>query len=60
VNPSMGAAVAALEKANLVHQVKTYEGVNHAFFNDTGQRYDKNAAEQAYAAVLDWFGKYLA
>jgi carboxymethylenebutenolidase len=60
VNPSMGAAVAALEKAKLVHEVKTYEGVNHAFFNDTGQRYDKNAADQAYAAVLDWFGRHLA
>jgi carboxymethylenebutenolidase len=60
VNGSRDAATAALEKAGLVHEVKTFEGVDHAFFNDTGARYNKEAAAQAYAAVLDWFGKYLA
>ncbi|MGH9282957.1 MAG: dienelactone hydrolase family protein, partial [Acidimicrobiales bacterium] len=60
VNGSRGDATAALEKANLVHEVRTFEGVDHAFFNDTGQRYNKDAADQAYAAVLDWFGKHLA
>ncbi len=60
VNASRDAATAALEKAGLVHEVKTFEGVDHAFFNDTGQRYNKDAADQAYAAVIDWFGKHLA
>ncbi len=60
VNGSRDAATAALEKAGLVHEVKTFEGVDHAFFNDTGPRYNKDAATQAYAALLDWFAKYLA
>ena len=60
VNGSRDAATAALKAAGLVHEVKTYDGVNHAFFNDTGERYDKAAADQAYTAVLDWFGRYLA
>jgi carboxymethylenebutenolidase len=60
VNGTRDAAAAALEKAGLVHEMKTYEGADHAFFNDTGPRYNKDAATQAYAAVLDWFAKYLA
>ena len=30
-----------------------------AFFNDTGPRYHQDAATQAYAKVLDWFGRHL-
>jgi carboxymethylenebutenolidase len=37
-----------------------FDGVDHAFFNDTGSRYDANAASQAYQAMLDWFGRHLA
>ena len=36
---------------------KTFEGVDHAFFNDTGPRYDEAAATEAYALLLDWFGQ---
>jgi carboxymethylenebutenolidase len=59
VNGSRDAAVAALQAAGLVHEVKTYDGVDHAFFNDTGARYNPVAAGQAYDALLDWFGRYL-
>jgi carboxymethylenebutenolidase len=52
--------VAALEKAGLEHKVVTYPGVNHAFFNATGDNYNKTQAEKAYADVLDWFGEHLA
>jgi carboxymethylenebutenolidase len=38
----------------------TYPGADHAFFNDTGPRYNPAAAAQAYQRVLDWFGKHLA
>jgi carboxymethylenebutenolidase len=34
--------------------------VDHAFFNDTGGRYDATAAAQAYQKVIDWFGRYLS
>jgi carboxymethylenebutenolidase len=59
VNASRDAATAALEAAGLTHEIVTYPGVNHAFFNDTGPRYDQGAATQAYAKVLDWFGRHL-
>ena len=60
VNASREAATAALEQAGLTHEIVTYPGVNHAFFNDTGARYDQAAATEAYAKVLDWFGQHLS
>ena len=57
---SREAATAALEQAGLTHEIVTYPGVNHAFFNDTGARYDQAAATEAYAKVLDWFGQHLS
>ena len=60
VNGTRDAAKAALEKAGLVHEIRSFPGVDHAFFNDTGPRYDPAAATQAYQAVLAWFGRHLA
>ncbi len=60
VNASREAAVAALDQAGLTYEVRTFPGVDHAFFNDTGPRYNTQAATDAYRAVLDWFGRYLA
>ena len=40
--------------------MRTFEGVDHAFFNDTGQRYNAEAAAAAYQAMLDWFAEHLA
>jgi carboxymethylenebutenolidase len=60
VNGSRDAIEAALTKAKLTHELKTYPGVDHAFFNDTGPRYDAAAADQAWKDVLAWFGTYLA
>jgi len=60
VNGSMGDAEQALTAAGLTHELRVFEGVDHAFFNDTGQRYDADAAAEAYQAMLDWFGQHLA
>jgi carboxymethylenebutenolidase len=60
VNASRETAEAALTAAGLEHEIKTYPGVDHAFFNDTGQRYNAEQAAAAYADVLDWLGRYLA
>ena len=60
VNATRDAAEAALEAAGLEYELLTFEGVDHAFFNDTGGRYDADAAAAAYAAMLDWFDRYLA
>src|SRR4029450_12699095 len=44
VHASRDAAPAALERAGLTHEIVTYPGANHAFFNDTGPRYHQAAA----------------
>ena len=59
VNPSMESAAAALEAAGLEHELVTFEGVDHAFFNDTGRNYDADAAAEAYSVMLDWFDRHL-
>ena len=60
VNPTMEAAEAALQAAGLEHELRTFDGVDHAFFNDTGRNYDADAAAEAYAAMLEWFDQHLA
>jgi carboxymethylenebutenolidase len=59
VNASRERAEAALRDAGLTYQIRTFDGADHAFFNDTGARYNAEAAEQAYTAMMDWFGRYL-
>lgn len=60
VNASRAAARAALRKAGLRHQIVTYPGVDHAFFNPTGSRHDPAAAAAAYRRLEAWFGTHLA
>jgi carboxymethylenebutenolidase len=59
VNASRAAARAALRSAGLPHQIATFQGVDHAFFNSTGSRYEPAAAASAYKRMLAWFGRYL-
>ena len=59
VNASRDAVKAALVKAGLTHEILTYPGVDHAFFNDTGPRYDATAAALAWTKVNDWFRAHL-
>lgn len=59
VNASRPTADAALTAAGIEHEMKIYPGVDHAFFNDTGPRYNAEQAAAAYADVLDWLGRYL-
>ena len=37
-----------------------YQGAGHAFHNDTGAAYNRDAACDAWAKTLAWYGKYLA
>jgi carboxymethylenebutenolidase len=59
VNATKPAAAAALRAAGIPHQLVTYPGADHAFFNDTGPRYNRAAAEAAYKRVLAWFKRYV-
>ena len=60
VNATRERAEAALKAAGLTHEIRTFAGADHAFFNETGPRYNPQAAGQAYQALLDWFDRYLA
>jgi carboxymethylenebutenolidase len=60
VNASQATAEAALTAAGLEHEIKVYPGVDHAFFNDTGGRYNAEQASAAYADVLAWLARFLA
>jgi carboxymethylenebutenolidase len=57
VNATRDAARAALEAAGLDHRILTLTAADHAFFNDTGPRFNAPAAEEAWHRVLSWFGK---
>jgi carboxymethylenebutenolidase len=59
VNADQDVIRAALTAAGLTFELKTYDGVDHAFFNDTGPRYAPEAAKEAYQAMLDWFAAHL-
>jgi carboxymethylenebutenolidase len=51
--------VAALEEAGIEHQITIYPGTQHAFHNDTGQRYNPEQAQAAWQDTLDWFATHL-
>jgi carboxymethylenebutenolidase len=59
VNATRDAAQAALEAARLKHEILTFTAADHAFFNETGPRFNAPAAEEAYRRVLDWFDRYV-
>jgi carboxymethylenebutenolidase len=59
VNATEPAVQAALEKAGIVHQLITEPDANHAFFNDTGDRYNATAADDAWRRVQDWLTQHV-
>jgi carboxymethylenebutenolidase len=59
VNASRDAMEAALTKAGLAHEIKTFPGVGHAFFNDTGGAYNPTQAQAAYTDLMSWFAAHL-
>jgi carboxymethylenebutenolidase len=52
INAGIPAFKEALEKAGVEHTIHMYEGAGHAFMNDTGQRYSKEAAELAWTRTV--------
>jgi len=50
----------ALKNAGVVYELYVYEGVNHAFHNDTSAaRYNEAAAKLAWQRTLDFYKKHL-
>jgi carboxymethylenebutenolidase len=50
---------AAMRANNKVFEKVIYPNADHAFHNDTGSRYNPEAARDAWARTLDWFGRYV-
>jgi len=49
----------ALKKASIDYRIYMYPGCGHAFFNDTGTRYNKEAAGLAFRRTIDFFREKL-
>ncbi len=59
INAGIPALETALKAAKTKYQIKIFEGANHAFHNDTGANYKKDAAEEAWRMTLEWFKTHL-
>jgi carboxymethylenebutenolidase len=55
INAGIPAFEEALKKAGISYTIHTYEGAGHAFFNDTGARYNKEAAQLAWQRTVAFF-----
>lgn len=59
INAGIPAYEEALKAAGKRYTVAMYPGVNHAFNNDTGNRYDKAAADLAWSRTIAFFTEHL-
>lgn len=60
INAGIPAYENALKQTGVTYELFIYEGVNHAFHNDTAPtRYNETAAKLAWQRTLDFFSKYL-
>jgi len=55
INAGIPAFEEALKKAGVEYAIHMYEGAGHAFMNDTGQRYNKDAADLAWKRTVAFF-----
>ncbi|HBY95424.1 MAG: dienelactone hydrolase family protein [Ardenticatenaceae bacterium] len=59
INQGIPVIEAAMEANNKIYQKVIYPNADHAFFNDTGPRYDPEAARDAWQQTLAWLAKYV-
>ncbi|MDQ0678182.1 carboxymethylenebutenolidase [Arthrobacter pascens] len=59
ITSAMPALKDALAANNVRHQLTVYPGVDHAFHNDTGERYNEAQATAAWNDTLAWFGRHV-
>jgi carboxymethylenebutenolidase len=60
INAGMAAYEDALKKSGITYEQYVYDGVNHAFHNDTATtRYNEAAAKLAWQRTMDFFAKHL-
>jgi len=59
VDAGIATLVKAMIKYKKTFAMKLFEGVQHAFFNETSSVYDSIAAEDAWQMAVNFFNKYL-
>jgi carboxymethylenebutenolidase len=59
IDAGIPAFEAALKKAGVSYKIYVYPGAHHSFFNNTGPRYNKEAAELAWKRTLAFFEEKL-
>jgi carboxymethylenebutenolidase len=59
INAGIAAYEAALKSAGKQFSIYIYPDANHAFNNDTGDRYDKRAADLAWTRTIAFFNEQL-
>ncbi len=59
INAGIPAFEEALKKAGIEYQIFIYEGAEHSFNNDTGTRYNKEAAALAWGRTVGFFREKL-
>lgn len=50
---------AELERHEIPHDIKIYEGTKHSFFNDTRPNFNPEASKDAWARMLGFFNEHL-
>jgi len=48
-----------LERENIPHDIKSYPGAGHSFFNDTSRNYNADAAADSWHRVLAFFKEHI-
>ena len=59
INAGIPAIEEAMQQNGKIYKKLVYPDADHAFFNDTGTRYNPAAAEDAWKQTLNWFGEYV-
>ena len=59
ITGAMPALKDSLAANNITHRLTVYPGVDHAFHNDTGERYNEAQATAAWDDTLAWFGQHI-
>jgi len=59
INAGIPAFEEALKRAGIKYTIRMHDGAEHGFMNDTGQRYDKGAAEIAWVWTVGFLAETL-
>ena len=59
INSGIPAIEQAMLENDKIYEKIIYQGADHAFHNDTGSRYNPEAAKDAWERMLAWFEQYV-